>query len=441
VNISAKLATAAAAVLVGLIAGVALLSRDSAAPTTGGPPQTGIPHAATSPSTRSLAATAPTASPAATLGGERIGASAALVGPAGNGLVAYSSDGDIFVGDPTTGSSTAIVTGPSNDTRPIFSPDGLRITFLRAESEHESSIVVVRADGSDEHVVMAEGFTDWFPGFAWTPDSTSILVNHDTPQTPYFDGELSLFDATGVDEPRLITPPLPAEIGYTYFSIHDPVAPMFQPPTGDAILSYANGVLSVVDLDGSNVEGFVTPSLTEFEPYLFTRPAWSRDGSLISFGLYSDARLVPFEEFGLFVIDADGSDLRRFETAFLDRAWSPDSSKIALEKSVTVSARAGSVIAILDVNSGAERVLDATAAVEKDMANRATDPDAFRTYSIRTEHRYAYEGWSWTPDGRSIVVLERHGTRPFFVDIETGHATELPWEADSALSWQRVPAS
>ena len=72
------------------------------------------------------------------------------------------------------------------------------------------------------------------------------------------------------------------------------------------------------------------------------------------------------------------------------------------------------------------------------MANRATDPEAFRTYSIRTYHRYAYEGWSWTPDGRSIVVLERHGTRPMVVDIETGQATELPWTSDSALSWQRV---
>jgi hypothetical protein len=74
------------------------------------------------------------------------------------------------------------------------------------------------------------------------------------------------------------------------------------------------------------------------------------------------------------------------------------------------------------------------------MADRATDPEAFRTDSIRTWHRYAYEGWSWTPDGRSIVMLERAGTRPVVVDVETGDAIELPWEADSAPSWQRVAA-
>jgi len=372
-------------------------------------------------------------------GGERIVARPALGAPAGNGLIAYSSDGDIFVGDPVTGTSIAIVTGPSHDTRPIFSPDGLRIAFLRAESLSDGTVVVIRADGSDECVVATEALTNGIPGSAWTPDSTSILLNHDKAGTSYWDGLLSLVDASGVAEPRLITPPLPAQIGYTYFSIHDPVAPMFRPPNGDQIVGEVEGVLSVVDIDGTHVEGFVWPTLTDFleagadlasVPDSVGRLAWSRDGSLISF----------MHESALFVMNADGSDLRRFETEFIDRAWSPDSSKIALEKPVTVSGSAGSVIAILDIETGTERVLEATSAVEKPMADRATDPEAFRTDSIRTWHRYAYEGWSWTPDGRSIVMLERAGTRPVVVDVETGDAIELPWEADSAPSWQRVAA-
>ena len=355
-----------------------------------------------------------------------------------HGLIAYHAGGDIFVGDLVTGTSTAIVTGPSNDTAPIFSPDGLRIAFLRAESESEGTIVVVGADGSDEHVVATQTLTNGIPGYAWTPDSTSILLNHDSDGTAYFDGLLSLVDASGVAEPRLITPPLPAEIGYTYFSIYNPVAPMIRPSNGDeiALLGPVDGVISVVDIDGRQLEGFESLSLTEFEPYVFTRPAWSPDGTRISFGLSTPE---PFEEHGLFVMNADGSDLQRFETEFSDRAWSPARSKIALEKPMTVSGSDGSVIAILDIETGAERVLEATFAVEKDMANRATDPDAFRTNSVRTYHRYAYEGWSWSPDGRSILVLERHGTRPFFVDIETGQVTELPWEVDGAASWQPVP--
>jgi hypothetical protein len=184
-----------------------------------------------------------------------------VLGPADNGLIAYSSDGDIFVGDPVTGTSIAIVTGPSHDTRPIFSPDGLRIAFLRAESLSDGTVVVIRADGSDERVVATEALTNGIPGSAWTPDSTSILLNHDKAGTSYWDGLLSLVDASGVAEPRLITPPLPAQIGYTYFSIHDPVAPMFRPPNADQIVGEVEGVLSVVDIDGRHVEGFVPPSL------------------------------------------------------------------------------------------------------------------------------------------------------------------------------------
>ena len=129
-------------------------------------------------------------------------------------------------------------------------------------------------------------------------------------------------------------------------------------------------------------------------------------------------------------------------------AWTPDSTSILvnhdsndvgprfLRRRHSVACR--SVIAILDVETGAERVMEATSAVIKDMASPTTDPDAFRTLSIRPYHRYAYEGWSWTPDGRSVAFLERYGTHPVVVDVETGLARELPWTSDSALSWQRI---
>ena len=377
-----------------------------------------------------------------------------VLGAAENGLIAYSSDGDIFVGDPVSGTSTAIVTGPSNDTLPIFSPDGQRIAFVRAESLNEMSIVVMGSDGSDERVVVAKGFSRMIGPIAWSPDSTSILVNHDsqTRATMYFDGELSLFDASGVAEPRLITPPLPAKIGYTYFSSLAQVAPMLRPPKGDRVLAdrvEGTEVLSVSNIDGTKVEEFVLRSLAEFEPYNFGRPAWSPDGSKIGFPLVPEA--APTSSEVLFIVmNADGSDLRRYRSPAADWAWSPDGSKIALQKQVTASGPGScdadipanscqTVIAILDLETGAERVLEATYADLKDMASTTTDPDAFRTYSIRTHHAYAYEGWSWTPDGRSILVLERHGTRPLLVDIETGHVTELPWEVDGAPSWQRLP--
>lgn len=358
-------------------------------------------------------------------------------GPAGNGLVAFSVDGDIFVGDPVSGASMAIVTGPTNDTTPTFSPDGERIAFVRADSMDDADILVVRPDGSDMHPITAENFTGGIPGFAWTPDSSSILLNHDARGTPFWDGVLSLADVAGVGEPRLITPPLQAQIGYTYFSIYDPVAPIVRPVHGDHLVGGINGAISVVAMDGTPIEGFVSPSLADFRaagadlssvPGAIDRLAWSRDGSMISFAVASE----------LFVMNHDGSHLRRFDTDQLDRAWSPDGSMIALEKRSTGSDEARGVIAILEIETGAEHALEATSAVVKEMAVRETDPDAFRTSSVRTYHDYAYEGWGWTPDGRSITILDRHGTRPFLVDIETGVVSELPWVVDGHVSWQRV---
>ena len=46
------------------------------------------------------------------------------------------------------------------------------------------------------------------------------------------------------------------------------------------------------------------------------------------------------------------------------------------------------------------------------------------------------EGIDGPPSHR--LLLPDPGTRLVTVDLETGQATELPWEAGSAPSWQRV---
>ena len=190
----------------------------------------------------------------------------AVVAPAANGLIAYSSDGDILVGDAVTGQTTAIVTGPGVDSQPHFSPDGSRIAFVRGEwLTADASIVVVRADGSDERVIVPIRFPGRGLGaFSWTPDSASILVNHDVGIGPS-GGLVSMFDASGAAAPRLVTPPLPAWPGGGHPQTRGGVAPMFRPPTGDRILSYEwdTSTLSVMDPDGTDVRSSsVRPGLT-----------------------------------------------------------------------------------------------------------------------------------------------------------------------------------
>jgi Tol biopolymer transport system component len=362
----------------------------------------------------------------------------AVVEPAGNGLIAYSSGGDIYVGDPVAGTTTAIVTGPATDSWPIFSPDGTHIAFVRGDPwSDDASVVVVSPDGSDEVVAMPAGFSERGIGIAWTPDSASLVANLDTAPltTPSFDGELALLDASGLVEPRLLTPPLPISPGAPYFNANSGVAPMFRPPNGDLILSGDYDALNVFDADMRSSGQLARQALSGFEPYGVSTPAWSPDGSMISFSLH---RVNGNQWVGLidvFVMNADGSSLRplKGDISWM-LAWSPDGSMIAAQRGRTD--REGAVIVVIDVSSGVVRVLEATSVETKVEGDWSLDSGG----SSSTGRKWDYEGWSWSPNGRSIVLLERHGTRPLTVDVETGLATQLPWEADSAPSWQRITA-
>ena len=376
--------------------------------------------------------------------------------PAGNGLVAYAHAGDIFVGDPITGTTTAIVSGPEIDSGPIFSPDGARIAFVRGNPwTEEASLVVVRVDGSDERVVMPPGYSQRGTTFTWTPDGGSLLVNHDSAPltTPYFDGELSLFDAAGMAEPRLLTPPLPIGPGGPYFRYTAQVAPMFRPPNGDLILSHASDATVPVSTGGRGIyvwdadlqsHTLLEPeALKRFEPYSVSPWGmwWSPDGSMIAFVIGGSPSID-----GFYVMKADGSGVRRLEGVDGSAsAWSPDGTKLAFQRCSTTPAGDGAVIVIVDVESGAQRVLQATSVKTKtEGAAHPRPPETVGQplcgfYQGPTGRAWDYEGWSWSPDGLSIVMLERSGTRPTVVDVETGQATDLPWEADSAPSWQRVP--
>lgn len=341
-----------------------------------------------------------------------------LVGPAGNGLIAYSYADEIFIGDPVTGTTKAIVTGAESHTNPSFSPDGTRIAFVRGDPYGDASLMVVQADGSDERVAMPEGFSKRGVGpFAWTPDSLSLVVGHDREPftTPYWDGELSLFDASGVAEPRLLTPPLPLWIGGSYFNPNAQVAPMFRPPDGDLILSPEGQALNVWDGDLQNATELLRQSLD------VRWPTWSPDGAMIMFMLDSEA----------FVMNPDGADPRLVGDGW-SPLWSPDSNSIAFERLTPDPDGSVAVIVIINLGSGAEEVLEATSTGVK-------SGTPFHTITNNTFHTgWYYEGWSWSPDGRSLLILESHRTRPWVVDVETGRVTELPWEADSAPSWQRV---
>lgn len=354
-----------------------------------------------------------------------------VTGPAGNGLIVFDRDGDIYVGDPETGTERAIVSGPEWDSAPAFSPDGSRVAFSRGERFEPSSIVVVASDGSDEVVVAPEGSPEGAGLFAWSPDGTTLVVNHNGERhLGVFGGALSMIDASGMGPARDMTPPLPYWPGAPWFNEFLDVAPMLRPPDGDLILSGDDDSLDVFDRDLWYVRQLGGAALEEYEHYFVGWPTWSPDGSMILFWLDD----MKSGTGGMFVMEAESGEARRVGDGHFG-TWSPDGSRIASMRHLGTLPDPDAVIVISDVVSGEERVLDETAVVRK--SEHIVWVDSSGDEQDRTRD-WDYEGWSWSPDGSSIVMLEQHGTRPLLIDVETGEATVLPWVADSAPSWQRV---
>ena len=341
--------------------------------------------------------------------------------PATNGPIAYSYEGEIFLGDLVTGRTRTIISGPGSGINPIFSPNGRRIAFWRHDPSVDESIVVVQADGSDERLV----WTGTMAAFAWTPDSASLVVEHDGAASDYWDGFLSLIDASGMAEPRRLTPPLAQAIGAMYFNPSSQMAPMFRPPDGDLILEVSHDRFVVFDATLTSSRELGGEALTQFEPWFVRDATWSPDGTMIAM----------MQSVGLVVMNADGSDVRDLSPPGLNQIWSPDSSSIAYE-ATGLGWHLGDPeeevrIAVIDVASGTERVLESS-------VSRVKRGAAVETITNNTEHTWYYEGWSWSPDGQSLLLLKDHRTRPVIVDVATDTATELPWEADSNPSWQRI---
>jgi Tol biopolymer transport system component len=111
---------------------------------------------------------------AALLAGSVVPHVPAPFGPAKNGLIAYDDGGDIYTVDPVTGSSTAIVRGPTTDAAPVWSLDGMHLAFRRSEINISGlHLYVAKADGRDLRQVAPEPI-DATSTYAFSPDGREI---------------------------------------------------------------------------------------------------------------------------------------------------------------------------------------------------------------------------------------------------------------------------
>jgi WD40 repeat protein len=304
-------------------------------------------------------------------------------GIAGNGLVAYSKNGDIFTVDPGTGIRRWVTSGDAIDALPRWSLDGTRLAFLRATgpvltgvTRTDQRVVIV----DRERNVLAESvpIADIDPdAFAWSPDGRYVAA-----------GSSSGLSIIGTADGGLQT----LDVAYEGLDLY------WRPTHASELLfrgSTAVGAgLVLVDVDRPGSARLVAPD----DDSVLRPNGWTPDGGRIVYTLDSDRiRILDLTTQSVVDIDAGHADVSNDGTRVL--AIGRDG------RPCIASIDGGPCVAMADLR----RAFDGT---------------------------YA-GGTFWSPDDRSIVASVSDEVT-LLDPAGAGPGAAPAWMAEGAESWQRV---
>lgn len=328
-------------------------------------------------------------------------------GPAANGLLAYSADGDIYTADPVTGDATRITTGANTDRDPVWSRDGTRLAFVRrVAGEAADRLYIVRSDGSGLTEVTREP-TRAIGYQSFSPDGREVLfVSDSTTQ-----GSLRIGKADGSGVRTL-------DVGVSASE------PVYRPPDGRQILFSGTpsgmdaGGIYVVNADGTGLRNLVEAKRTASAG----GASWSPDGSRIAFGEYNMTVMEWTTHTS--VMSADGSDVRVLPMAQdakwnYGATWSNDGTRLATVRGYDAYGPSDDVVAIVPADG--------------------SGPGVETTRSGIPELSWNF---AWAPDDTSVVMAKvdasGRATEYQLMDPLTGVVRPTTVSVTSGASWQRV---
>jgi Tol biopolymer transport system component len=314
-------------------------------------------------------------------------------GPARNGVVATSINGDIATVDVLTGATKVIIGGPTIDTEPVFTRLGDRLFFARATSGSATALYTANADGSGAHEVVgadkAIKSLDWTPSgdrLIYTSDagggSTTAIVDTTTGASKMVDLGMTVDDATwrpGHDE--------------FVFNSAD---------TGTLGYYLATG-------DGSSARPIASP------PGASEQWSLSQDGSKLVYYEWDDA----FQG-RLHTIDIDtGADLPLTQALdgyeWENAQFSPDGTQVLAERYVATDT--GQYHLALIPVGGNGPVIE-------------TGP----AHDTRTNGAQM----QFSPDGKSILAMYQQDGSSWLLDAAGGPGRRLEWSYAGGPAWQRL---
>jgi dipeptidyl aminopeptidase/acylaminoacyl peptidase len=332
-------------------------------------------------------------------------------GPAANGLVVYSSGGDIFVRDAVDRAPRLLIGGPENEVIVGFARQGNQFLFARQpEAPAAATFWISRPDGTG--LRRLDGEYRLISGVDWSPSGDSVAVTHSVKGKDV----LSILPADGSPATDL-----KLDVGATEVA--------WRPPDGSQ-LSFRGkdgGIwgLYLIDRDGTDLRRVDIASERMFQTEYDVRDhRWSSDGRRLLFDQIHDVQAGNHSGLRVHLADIAADGTLVSDTRFEFEDWADDelnASFLPGTDRIVYQRRRGNegvgitdTLKVVQLTDGAEPI---------DLGIESTGGEGV--------------GYEVSPDGTQLISILWAEKQTYVTDLATYETKTAPFTSDEGATWQR----